>query len=184
MEINWKRLQDEEYRWGVVDALMRDYGDAITHYCTTWLGEELAEEAAQSVFVSAWEQLPKFRPVAPIHRWLFGIARHQCQQAFRNRDCRRAIDRAFMEDARQRVHATDPDSPEYSMIQATELEWFQASLAKLREEERILLNLRYRQDLSMPAMADVMGKSEAAIRKRLDRAKQRFREIMRDAPKE
>jgi RNA polymerase sigma factor (sigma-70 family) len=51
-------------------------------------------------------------------------------------------------------------------------------LSRLRDEERIVLTLRYWKEMPMDDIADVMGKSIAATRKRLLRAQQRLRELM------
>ena len=49
---------------------------------------------------------------------------------------------------------------------------------QLRDEERIVLTLRYWKDMPVDDIADVMGKSVAAIRKQLLRAQQRLKELM------
>jgi hypothetical protein len=56
--MDYQRLHQEAYRWDVVVALMRDYGDALTQYCRIWLGETLAEEVTLEVFLTAWCPLP------------------------------------------------------------------------------------------------------------------------------
>ncbi|PON13250.1 hypothetical protein C2W62_35355 [Candidatus Entotheonella serta] len=56
---------------------MQEHGDAIAQFCRSWLHEGLAEEITQEVFVAAWQNLPKYRPQAPLRTWLFGIARNK-----------------------------------------------------------------------------------------------------------
>jgi RNA polymerase sigma factor (sigma-70 family) len=51
-------------------------------------------------------------------------------------------------------------------------------MLKMREDERLLLNLRYHKGLAVAEVADLLGKSEAAVRKRLLRALERLRKIM------
>jgi RNA polymerase sigma-70 factor, ECF subfamily len=180
MEVDWTQVHDGDYRWGVIEALMRDHAEAIMQHCTTWLGEGLAEEVTQEVFVAAWEQLPRFQPVAPIHTWLFGIAHKKCQQAYRNRARRQAIARTFLDDMQRGLHAEPSLTPEGRAALVSEHARLHASLAALREEERILLMLRYWKDLSVADIADIVGKSESAARKRLERAVKRLRTQMLD----
>ncbi len=102
MAIDWTRLRnDEQYRDEVIVTLMQSYNDTIAQYCVARLGEGIGEEITQEVFVTAWERLPTFRPEASLRSWLFGIASKKCQQYYRNRVRRRALDRAFMGDIRQ-----------------------------------------------------------------------------------
>jgi RNA polymerase sigma factor (sigma-70 family) len=51
-------------------------------------------------------------------------------------------------------------------------------MSKMREVERLLLNLRYHKGLPVAEVAELLGKSEAAVRKRLLRALERLRKIM------
>ena len=57
MEIDAKRLTDDAYRYDVLTALVRDYQVGIMRYCVTRLGEDIGEEVAQEVFVTAWDTL-------------------------------------------------------------------------------------------------------------------------------
>jgi RNA polymerase sigma-70 factor (ECF subfamily) len=182
MEVDRTQIHDEAYRWEVVGALMRDHSEAIMRSCTNWLGEGLAEEVTQDVFVAAWEQLPRFRPVAPMRTWLFGIAHKKCQQVYRNRARRQAIDCTFLEDIKDRVHADSSLTPEGRAAQVSEHTRLCTSLAALREEERILLTLRYWKEFSVADIADILRKPESTVRKRLERAVKRLRAQMRDEP--
>jgi RNA polymerase sigma-70 factor (ECF subfamily) len=52
-----------QYRGHVTDLIYHMYGD-----------ENLAEDAAQTAFIRAWQNLPKFEPRAPFRSWLYRIA--------------------------------------------------------------------------------------------------------------
>ena len=178
MEIDAKRLTDDAYRYDVLTALVRDYHVGIMRYCVTRLGEDMGEEVAQEVFVTAWDTLPKFRQDAAITTWLFGIAKNKCAQAFRNRSRRQAMAQAFVVDIRHHAHAEEPATPEHITMERAQLARLAASLAKLRDDERILLSLHYTKGLAIAELVEIVGKSEAAVRKRLLRALQRLRRVM------
>ena len=178
--IDLRRLRDEGYRWEVVVALIRDHGDAIMRFCVARLGEGVAEEVTQEVFVAAWEGLPKYRPEASLQAWLFGIARNKCQQTFRNRARRQAIDEEHLKAIQERAHAQGSRSPEDVIAHTTLHGQLHDSLNKLSSEDRILLTLRYWKELPVAEIADIMGKTEVAIRKRLTRAQQRLKELMHE----
>ncbi len=178
MEIDTKRLKDERYRDEVLTALLRNYQERIVRYCVTRLGEDIGEEVAQEVFVTAWETLPQFRQDAAFSTWLFGIAKNKCAQAFRNRSRRQTIAQAFLVDIRHHAHAEEPETPEHVMVERAQLARFATGLAALRDEERIMLNLRYTKGLAIAEIVEIVGKSEAAVRKQLLRALQRLRKIM------
>lgn len=176
--IDQQRLHEEAYRWEVVAALMQDHGDEVMRYCVTWLGQGLAEEVMQEVFVTAWERLPTYRPEGSLRAWLFGIAKHKCQQTYRNRARRAAIDQDALMAIRARTQVEGPKSPEEHVAQAALAARLQESLRKLPGEDRILLTLWYWKELPVAEIAEILGKTEAAIRKRLTRAQQRLKEFM------
>jgi RNA polymerase sigma-70 factor (ECF subfamily) len=178
MEIDAQRLTDDAYRYEVLTVLLREHQVGVMRYCVTRLGEDMGEEVAQEVFVTAWKTLPKFRQDAALSTWLFGIAKNKCAQAFRNRSRRQAMAQAFVVDIRHHAHAEEPETPEHVMVERAQLARLAASLTALRDDERILLNLHYTKGLPIPELSELMGKSEAAVRKRLLRALQRLRKIM------
>jgi RNA polymerase sigma-70 factor, ECF subfamily len=178
--IDPQRLHEEAYRWEVVAALLQDHGHEVMRYCLTWLGEGLAEEVTQEVFVTAWERLPTYRLEGSLRAWLFGIAKHKCQQTYRNRARRAAIDQDSLTAIRARVQVEGPKSPEESVAQAALAVRLHESLSKLASEDRILLTLWYWKELPAAEIAEILGKTEAAIRKRLSRAQQRLKELMHE----
>jgi RNA polymerase sigma-70 factor, ECF subfamily len=178
--IDQQRLHEEAYRWEVVAALIQDHSDAIMQYWLTWLGEGLVEEVTQDVFVTAWQGLPKYRPDASLRTWLFDIARHKCQQAYRNRARRQAIAQTFVGEIHARAHAARSTTPEDLLAQASQHTRLQEGLTKLPREDRIPLTLWYWKELPVREIAEILGKTEAAIRKRLTRAQQRLKELMHE----
>ena len=181
MEIDQTRLRDDAYRHEVLTTLVQNYQDRIFRYCVTRLGEVHGEEVAQEVFLTAWENLPKFRQEAAVETWLVGIAKYKCIQAFRNRTRRQAMAHTFAEDIRHQAHSEGPQEPEHMALAQTQGTRLAHSLAQLRDDERILLNLRYTKGLPVAEIVELVGKSEAAVRKRLLRALHRLREMMDDA---
>ena len=78
MELDRRRIQDDTYRWEVVETLMREHAQAIAQYCTAWLGEGLAAEVRALVYflladvytrrgmpASARQALASARAIAP-----------------------------------------------------------------------------------------------------------------------
>ena len=182
-----QQLHDATDRDEMLRVLIRQHGDAIVQYCRARLGDGLAEEVAQEVFVAIWQKLPAKRPSGPqdpLTELLFGIARNKCKQAYRNWARRRAIRQAFTEEIRQRAHAAGPTTPRNGETQVALSTRLHTCLGKLRDTDRILLTLWYWKEIPVAEIADIMSKSEAAIRRQLTRAQQRLKEIMRATPEE
>jgi RNA polymerase sigma-70 factor (ECF subfamily) len=177
--IDWGRLRtDDAYRYDVFVALFDKYQPEIAEYCARRLGEVLAEDVAQAVFVIVWTKLPQFEPARPLEHWLYAIAKKECQRTFRNTAKRRFLDFAFRKDIQESAHSSRSPTPGTHVEREVRGSRLTAYLAALRQEDRILLNMRYRRGLSVVEIAEIMGTSEKAVQKRLERARGRLREVM------
>jgi RNA polymerase sigma factor (sigma-70 family) len=182
MAIDWQRLEDDDYYASVCTRLYETHRRGILRYCVTRLGDALGAEVMQEVFVTMVTTLRTYRPGPPVESWLFGMAKQKCQQALRNRTRRQDIATAFGKNIWQQVHA-EASSPPGAGLEARERAAHLAtSLTKLHELERIVLHWRFHKGLSVAESAEALGMSEAAVRKRLQRALWRLKELMDDGP--
>jgi RNA polymerase sigma-70 factor (ECF subfamily) len=182
MVIEWQRLADDDYYAAVCTRLYEAHQRGILRYCVTRLGDALGAEVMQEVFLTMVTTLRTYRPGPPVEGWLYGMAKHRCQQALRNRTRRQDIATAFGKDIGQQLHA-EPSTPLGAGLEARERAVHLAtSLTRLPELERIVLHWRFHRGLSVAESAEALGVSEAAARKRLQRALRRLREMMDDGP--
>jgi RNA polymerase sigma-70 factor, ECF subfamily len=182
MAIDWQRLADDDYYADVCTRLYETCQRGMLRYCVTRLGDALGAEVMQEVFVTMVKTLRTYRPGPPVESWLFGMAKQKCQQTLRNRTRRQDIANAFGKDIWQQLHAeasTPPGAGLEAREQATRLT---TSLTQLPELERIVLHWRFHRGLSVAESAEALGMSEAAVRKRLQRALRRLKEMMDDGP--
>jgi RNA polymerase sigma-70 factor, ECF subfamily len=182
MAIDWQRLADDDYYADVCTRVYETYQRGMLRYCVTRLGDALGEEVMQEVFVTMVHTFRTFRPGPPVESWLFGMAKHKCQQALRNRTRRQDIANAFVKDIWQVLHADGSEQPCEGLEAREQATHLATSLTKLHELERILLHWRFHRELSVAESAESLGMSEAAVRKRLQRALRRLKEMMADGP--
>ena len=131
-----------------------------------------AEEATQDAFVKAYRALGRFRAGAPLRPWLLRIVANEAH----NRR-RAAARRANVE---LRAAETEPSggaapSPEAALLDAERREALLAGLSTLREEERLVVALRYFLDLSETETAAALGIRPGTVKSRLSRALERLR---------
>jgi RNA polymerase sigma-70 factor (ECF subfamily) len=182
MVIEWQRLGDDDYYADVCTRVYETCQRGILRYCAARLGDALGAEVMQEVFVTMVTTLRTYRPGPPVEGWLYGMAKHRCQQALRNRTRRQDIATAFGKDIGQQLHA-EPSGPPSAGLEARErAARLATSLTRLPELERIVLHWRFHRGLSVAESAEALGLSEAAVRKRLQRALRCLREMMDDGP--
>jgi RNA polymerase sigma-70 factor (ECF subfamily) len=182
MVIDWQQLGDDDYYASVGTTLYETYQRGILRYCVARLGDSLGEDVMQEVFVTMVQTLRTLRPAPPIESWLFGVAKHKSPQALRNRTRRQDIANALVKDIWQQLHAEASTLPCEGLEAREQATHLATSLTKLHELERILLHWRFHRGLSVAESAESLGKSEAAVRKRLQRALRRLKEMMDDGP--
>ena len=66
----------------VLEGLMQRYRQKVMHLAVSIVrSEALAEDLSQTIFVKAWQALPKFDGRAALSTWLYTIARNTCLTA-------------------------------------------------------------------------------------------------------
>lgn len=140
---------------------MQTHGDSVLHICYLYLKDHaLAQDAAQTTFVKAWQALHTLRNDAMEKAWLMRIAVNTCKSILRSRE--------------YRLYAQSPDmeelpepSQEDSLPDATVLN----TVLELPEKYREVIMLHYYQGLSSPVIAKVLKLPQATILTRLHRAR-------------
>lgn len=168
-----------------LDHLVRGYQRVMVSFCQTQLGRAgeggRAEEVAQEVFLAAYQGMPRWQRQAPLHAWLFAIARKRCLQEWRNHQRRAHRLDAHRETVAAAVHADHPRSAEEDAMSEAELERLRASLHQLRKRERELLTKRFCEGYTIAMLAQESFRSERTIRDRLAQALAHLRTLYQRA---
>lgn len=141
---------------------------AITRDVTT------SEDIAQDAFLSAWQHLARLQNPASFLPWLRQITRNLAHDHLRARR-QRPLDGEAAELAI--AHAADPQATPMQRLIDDERDTVAADLiSELPDESREVLLLFYREGRSSRQVATLLGLSDAAVRKRLSRARQSVRD--------
>ena len=128
-----------------------------------------SEDIAQEAFISAWQNLKRLQNPASFLPWLRQITRNLSHDHLRGRQ-RRAGEVA---DADEIIAAAaDPQPNPFEQLIEDEQQQVAAELiSALPDDSREVLLLYYREGQSSQQVADLLGLSDAAVRKRLSRAR-------------
>ena len=150
------------------DALPHVYGYLLSRCGQRWLAEDLTTET----FLAALDAVRSDR-AAPLSRaWLVGIARHKLADHWR-REARDAV-RLQAIRSRQPADDSDPWDRELDRLIA------HATLAQLSPAHRLVLTLRYVDDLPVGEVAEHIGRTVHATEALLVRARAAFRRAYPD----
>jgi RNA polymerase sigma-70 factor (ECF subfamily) len=146
--------------------LVTRYQSAVYNMAYRMLGDPTeAEDAAQEVFVRAWNQLRTFQIERRFSTWLLSIASHHCIDMLRRRKPTAPID-----DVALFVPSEDPE-PDELALRGERRDMVQRLLNTLPEKYRTVTVLRYYNDLSYDEIARTTGLTESAVKTQLHRAR-------------
>jgi len=152
------------------DALAVDYAPRVYRLAVRMLGDaEEAEEALQETMLRAYRSLGKFRGEAAFSTWLYAITARVCLT--RKRAAKLRPEQVPYEELR----IATCDTAE-QMLRREAGDRVQRALNALPPRDRLLMVLRFVEELSHEEIARVMGWSVENSRTRLLRAKRAFRE--------
>ena len=137
---------------------------------------ELAEEAAQEAFLSAWQGLPFFRGDAAFSTWLYRLASNACVDLLRKE---RRHQGPSLDDEAVGMEIPDPAPTPEKAAEGKELrQQIEDGLRALSPEHREVLLLREIQQLSYDEIADVLSLDLGTVKSRISRGRRQLREFL------
>ena len=153
----------------------RHYRRVYVYHLARTGNEQDAQDLTSETFMAALDCIGAYRPGQgkgqehSFAAWLFGIAHHKLVDFFHKR-----VPQSSLEEAGERP-AGDP-LPEQAVSQRSDLTRLRQVLAVLPEERADALSLRFFSELSLGEVAQVMDKSEAAVKMLVYRGLQELRD--------
>ncbi len=162
---------------GAFEVLVRRYQEAAFRAAYLVLRDaDEAEDAAQDAVVKAFRALGRFRSGAgkTFRPWLLKIVMNESLNRVKSRKRRAAVaERA----ARGQPLEWSLDD---TVVDRERARLLREALDALKEQERVLIYLRYFLSLSEHEMADYMGCAQGTVKSRLHRALAKLRKVVRD----
>jgi len=164
----------------VFAELVRRHQARVLRVCTSLLANAtLAEDAAQEIFLKAYQHLQTFQAEAAFSTWLYRITANHCKDLLRKRS-RERLDswEALVEAEGERLQQllTVSADPKTTVADA---ELVDRVLSHLPPNYRLILTLREVEGLSYQELAETLRCSLDAVKARLRRARNEFLEHLR-----
>jgi len=154
----------------------------IYNLCRRMLGNAHdAEDAAQDVFLKAYQALSRFEPGASLYTWLYRIAVNTCIDYKRKPFLESLFTRS---DEGEEIMIDPPSglpSPE-RLAESKQMEQIlQKSLRKLSQKLRTAIILKEIEGLSYEEIAEVLDISMGTVKSRIARAREELLKLMGEA---
>jgi RNA polymerase sigma-70 factor (ECF subfamily) len=142
---------------------------------------EWVEDLTQQVFLSAFQNLPRFRRRAGFMTWLYRIAVNASLEALRKEDARKRLfervsqEQEFLPDS---MIIQDQNTGERMVLDREIQIAIREALDKLPAEARAVLTLRYLEEFSTPEISEILKVPAGTVRSRLYYARLELARIM------
>jgi RNA polymerase sigma factor (sigma-70 family) len=132
-----------------------------------------AQDLVQEAFIKVYQQLDKYDNTGSFSSWLYRVAINHCMDEFRKKRYKMKqveIDESSMVSA---------DTPELIFLKNEESRRLERLIATLPEDERVIILLRYVNELSYDEIGELVDAPLSTVRNKLHRAKKKMRETVK-----
>ena len=139
--------------------------------------EEEALDLAQETFVRAWTALPNFRRQSQFRTWLYRIVTNLCYNRLPN--LRRSLNE-LGDDTISEIPETDIAlaNPAHGLETRELRTYLHKAIDELDENYRLLISLRYQNELSYEEIANMLNLPLGTVKTGLFRAKEQLRRAL------
>jgi RNA polymerase sigma-70 factor (ECF subfamily) len=150
------------------------YANKVYRKCMSFVKkEEAAQDMVQEIFLKVFYQLARFKGKSRFSTWLYAITYNYCVEQYRRQN------RHPMVELDERLDQPDDDKAEQEFLE-TRLDVLKKALDKVAPEDKVLLMMKYQDDISIKEIMTYLDISESAVKMRLSRARQRVREAIQE----
>jgi RNA polymerase sigma-70 factor (ECF subfamily) len=139
--------------------------------------ENEALDLTQETFVRAWTALPNFKGQSQFRTWLYRIVTNLCYNRLPN--LRRSLN-DLGDDVMEDIPETDSflNNPVSEIESKEAKEYLQQAMLELDENYRLLLTMRYQNDLSYEEIASTLNLPLGTVKTGIFRAKEKLRKSL------
>jgi RNA polymerase sigma-70 factor (ECF subfamily) len=160
-----------------IETLVREYETSVFRLALSILGDEAeAQEVTQETFLSALKALPSYHERKTFRAWLYTIALNRSRSHLRKRKVIERLRSTLT--AIFRVEHDKQILPEEAVIQSEKEAVLWRSLNRLDERHRIVIILRYFQDLPVSEISEILSIPEGTVHSRLHSARENLRDAL------
>ena len=160
-----------------IEMLVRQYEAGVFRLALSMVGDQAdAQEITQETFIAALRSLRTYQEKKSFKAWLYTIALNQSRRHLRKRRILERLRTTLTNVIR--VDAQKQASPEEAIIENEKEAVIWTELNKLDERHRIVVILRYFQELSIAEISEILTVNEGTVHSRLHNARERLRSAL------
>ncbi len=169
----YKEYADEELMAEVIKGNDRAFSEIYDRYSKAmlnyfykmlWQDRELAEDFMQELFTKIIHKPNLFNVNRSFKTWIYSIANNMCKNEYRKQEVRKGTTNNLNEEISV---AHDEPSPDKKHDQSIFNDRLKEELNNLSDNHKNTFILRFKHDLSIKEIADIMETSEGTVKSRI-----------------
>jgi RNA polymerase sigma factor (sigma-70 family) len=158
----------------LVEILYQRYADKVYRKCLSFVKEEAsAEDLTHDIFMKLYLNLSSFKQKSKFSTWLYSITYNFCIDHIRKKQKEKWVD----------IDENESDEVKDYMVDSIEdmshiaVDRLSNLLEKIKTDEKMILLMKYRDDMSIKDIQSVLKISESAVKMRIKRAKEKIQSL-------
>ena len=132
-----------------------------------------AQDLVQEAFIKVYSQLGKFDGNGSFSSWMYRVAINHCMDEFRKK--RYQMKQVEVDEEK----VINPNHPEIIFLKKEKSRQLERLIATLTEDERMIILLRYVNELSYDEISELVETPLSQVRNKLHRAKKKMRDTVK-----
>lgn len=166
----------------LVNHLYDRFANKIFRKCISLVKDyHIAEDLCHDVFIKILLSIRSFEGRSKVSTWIYAITYNFCIDYLRKDQKINFQQDTYEKDVREDYDFVPDD---FSDLQHIRAERLKSIMEKINMEDKILLLMKYQDDLSIREIQEMLSVSESAIKMRLKRAREKVNKIYKETYKE
>ncbi len=183
MEYSQEDKMEEEIQW--IQEVLSGNKDAYAHIINKYKNQlyatilrmtknpQDAQDLVQEAFIKVYHQLGKFDGKGSFSSWMYRVAINHCMDEFRKKRYK------MMQVEINEEKVVNSNNPEVIFLKNEKNRQLERLIATLPEDERLIILLRYVNDLSYIEISELVQLPLSNVRNKLHRAKKKMRDTVK-----
>ena len=156
------------------NVLYDRYAGKIYAKCISILKDEaLAQDATQEVFTKIFLNLSRFKEKARFSTWVYSITYNYCIDFLRRKKKQKDL---FSDEMENAPDLADDEISDKVLLEI-EINKLKKVLENIPTSDRIVLLMKYQDGMSIKEIAEILEKTESAIKMKIKRAKAKAQKV-------
>ena len=168
------RLYLQTQRSDYFSMLYQRYASKVFGKCISILKDyDEAKDAVQDIFIKIMTNLANFGERAQFSTWIYSITYNYCIDIIRKKKKEKTL---FTDDIERAPDVAAEEVPDEFLLEM-EVKHLKTVLEMLPTGDRMILLMKYQDDMSIRDIAEVLDKTESAVKMKIKRAKHKAQEL-------